>query len=169
MSPEVGLQRQGVLPHVEDEDAVEIKAGHRRPHRRRPRGDHQATEGLVALRLVRQVADAHHAARRVDGGDLMAQGHADALGGELLDGARQETARVGHYAPDQVRQAALAVGGDAAPVEGRDAQVLVEPPRLGGCAHPGRIRPDDNEPRGCWHGCAPFAPVQCTSPRLRRV
>ncbi len=124
--PHIGLQREGVLQHIEHEDAVEVEArNRRRPHRRRACCDHQAIIRLVALRPIWQLAHAHQPTRQVDGCGLVSQVHGDVLGCELLDRAGDEMLRVGHHAPDQIRQATLAVGGSSAAVEGHDLQIVM--------------------------------------------
>jgi len=141
---DVGVDGDGILHHVERENPIEIETGDSELDRCRPGRDQQlivADDRLVATPPPHM----HFAARGIDRDDLVVQLHRDRPLGELRHRARDQRGGIGHDATEPVRQSALAIGGEAAAIEGGDRQFRVAAPRLGGRAHPRRIGPDDRQ------------------------
>jgi hypothetical protein len=156
MLAEVVLDRDRVFHHVKVEDAREVEPGQGEPGRGGAGGDQEPVVPLLGLSPV--AAYPHGSALGVDSSHLVVEKDLDAAPPELLDGAGDEAPSVPDHPADEVRHAALAVGGEAALVVGDDLEVRIGPARLGGRAHAGRVGADDHEP---------FAPLTDSRPVLR--
>ena len=156
------------------EDAVGVDARDVRARRHRARRHYELVEGLVALAAVGgEVAHAHASLVDVDGDDLVAGAHVDAVLAVFIGRTRHEPLDVRQEVPDEVRDAARRVRRVGTALERDDLEVfeVSTAPGARRRGHAGSVAADDDEPLGHSSTRVTPAPVpasrRATRSRLR--
>jgi len=146
---EIRQERGTIVESLHAEHPDSIRTGQRRSHRDRACGDDQGVEALPVRPPGGQVTSSHPPGLQVDLLHLGSDTKVDAVAPVRLRRTGHQTLRPVDVTGHPVRDAAGRVGAVHAALERDDLdRVARDPLGLRGRAHPGRIRPDDNNPLG---------------------
>jgi hypothetical protein len=146
---QVRQQRVAVIESLHAEHAVSVHAGQRWSHRDRAGGDDQEVIAFPERPPGGQVMREHPAGREVDLLYLGSHPQVDAVAPVCVRRTGDQALRPVDIAGHPVRDAAGREGGVRSALERDDLdRVARDPLGLRGCAHPGRVRPDDDDPLG---------------------
>ena len=148
---EVRQERRAVVESLHPEYAGGVHAGQRRSHRDRAGRDDERVEAFPVRPPGGKVVSGHPPGREVDLLHLGSHPKVDAVTPVRVRRTGDQTLRPVDIAGHPVRDAAGRVGAVRSALERDDLdRVACDSLGLRGCAHPGRVRPDDDDPLG--HG-----------------
>ena len=142
-----------VLQVPQGQDPGIVRPGHRQPHGRGSRAQHQGVIGLPVLPAGEALPHQHFLRLPVHPQDLAVHAHVQVEAGpEALGGLHQQLAPVRDVAPDVVGQSAVGERDVGPPLEQDDAGGLRQSPGPGGRAGAPRHSPHDDDALRLGHG-----------------
>ena len=146
---EIRQQGGAVVQGLHPEHAGRVRAAQRWSHWDRAGRDDQGVEAFAVRPPSGQVMNGHPAGREIDLLDLGSHVNVDAVAPVLIWRTGDQPLRLADITGHPVRDAAGGVGAVRSALERDDLdRVARDPLGLRGRAHPGRVRPDDDDPLG---------------------
>ena len=144
-----GEQLRAVLERLHAPDLIAVGARQIGPGGPCAGADEQVVEADAEGAVVAAVVHLDLTAIEVDPHDLVTDPHVDAVVvAQLIGRAGDERVDVDHVARHEVGDAAGAVAGALAPLEGHDLEVGPQAAGVGGCRHPPGVATDHHESLG---------------------
>ena len=151
---QIRQERGAVVESLHAEHAVSVHARQRRSHRDRPGRDDQGVEAFPERPPSGKVMSEHPSGREVDLLHLGSHSKVDAVAPVFVRRTGDQLLWLADIASYPVRDATGRVGAVRSALERDDLhRVACDSLGLRRCAHPGRVRPDDDDPIG--HALSP--------------